>query len=418
MAPAEKVIPQTQQSWIRASDSKFKICSKELTNSRICYEALKTKVALIACPDYDPERVFAAVGKGIDLLGGIGRFVSATEKILLKPNLLFGAAPEKAVTTHPALLKALALLCRQNGARVSFGDSPGWGSPQSVAAKSGLAAVAREIGLEQADFHTPVTVSFNDALIAKQLVLAKGALEADGIISLAKMKTHGFMRITGAVKNQFGCVPGLRKGEFHVKMPTAEHFAAMLVDINRFLKPRLYVMDGIVAMEGNGPRSGNPRKLKVLLFSSDPVALDAVFCRLINLSPDYVPTMKPGAESGLGTYLDSQIEICGDVFADLTCPDFKVVRQPAIVFDPSFPLFLKKWVSPRPFIDYVLCENCGVCTEVCPLEPEAVRPSDDRKDTKPSYDYRRCIRCYCCQELCPSGAIAIKTPLLGKIIHR
>jgi uncharacterized protein (DUF362 family) len=264
----------------------------------------KAIVSLIECPDYDPERVFAAVQKGIGLLGGIGRFMSATEKILLKPNVLTGAAPEKAVTTHPALLKAMALLCRQSGARVSFGDSPGWGNPQTMAAKSGLETVAREIGLEQADFHTPVTVSFHEALIAKQLILAKGALEADGIISLAKMKTHGFMRITGAVKNQFGCVPGLRKGEFHVKMPSAEHFAAMLVDINRYLRPRLYVMDGIVAMEGNGPGSGTPRQMNVLLFSSDPVALDAVFCRLIHLSPEYVPTMKPGLESGLGTYRD------------------------------------------------------------------------------------------------------------------
>ncbi|MEI6613563.1 MAG: DUF362 domain-containing protein [Chrysiogenales bacterium] len=378
----------------------------------------KTKVALIECLDYDSERVFEAVLKGVDLLGGISRFVSTTEKILLKPNLLTGAAPEKAITTHPALVKAVARLCLQKGARVSLGDSPGWGNPQAVSAKAGLEAVAREIGLEQADFHTPATVSFNEALLAKQLVLAKGALEADGIISLAKMKTHGFMHITGAVKNQFGCVPGLRKGEFHFKMPKAEHFAAMLVDINRYLRPRLYVMDGIIAMEGNGPRSGNPRQMKVLLFSSDPVALDAVFCRLINLSLEFVPTMKPGLESGLGTHLDSQIEICGAALADLACPDFKVIRQPARTIDSSFPYYLKNWISSRPFIDYALCENCGVCTEVCPLEPKAVRPVDGRKETKPSYDYRRCIRCYCCQELCPSGAIAIKTPLLGKIIRR
>ena len=378
----------------------------------------KTKVALIKCPDYDPELVFQAVRKGVDLLGGIGRFVSPAEKILLKPNLLTGAAPEKAVTTHPSLLKAMALLCRQNGARVSFGDSPGWGNPQTVAAKSGLSAVAKKIGLEQADFHTPVTVSFNQALIAKQLVLAKGALAADGIISLAKMKTHGFMRITGAIKNQFGCVPGLRKGEFHIKMPAAEHFAAMLVDINRYLRPRLYVMDGIVAMEGNGPGSGNPRIMKVLLFASDPVALDAVFCRLINLSPEYVPTMKPGLESGLGTYQDSEIEICGDSISDLACPDFKVVRQPAVTFDRAFPYYLKNWIIPRPFINYERCNNCEVCTTVCPLHPKAVSRTNDRKETKPSYDYRLCIRCYCCQELCPSAAIAIKTPLLGKIIHR
>jgi len=378
----------------------------------------KSKVALVACPDYDPQRVFAAVQKGIDLLGGIGLFASAQEKILLKPNLLIGAAPEKCVTTHPSLLEAVGSLCRQQGARVRFGDSPGFSSTASAAAKSGLTATAEKSGIEPVDFNQPVQVSFKEALIAKQLVLDREALESDGIISLAKMKTHGFMRITGAVKNQFGCVPGLRKGEFHFKMPNAEHFAAMLVDINRYLRPRLYVMDGIMAMEGNGPRSGNPRSMKVLLFSSDPVALDAVFCRLINLSPEFVPTMKPGLESGLGTYLDSQIEICGAALADLACPDFKVIRQPAKTIDSSFPYYLKNWISSRPFIDYSLCENCGICTEVCPLEPKAVRPVGGSKVTKPTYDYRRCIRCYCCQELCPSGAIAIKTPLLGRIIRR
>ncbi len=378
----------------------------------------KAKVSLIECSDYDPELVFQAVSKGVELLGGIDRFVSTAEKIVLKPNLLVAAIPEKAVTTHPSLVRAIALLCQQNKAKVSYGDSPAWGSPQSVAAKTGLQTVAREIGLELADFHTPATVSFNQAMIAKQLILARGALEADGIISLAKMKTHGFMRITGAIKNQFGCVPGLRKGEFHVKMPSTDHFADMLVDINRFLKPRLYIMDGIVAMEGNSPRSGTPRKMNVLLFSSDPVALDAVFCRLINLSPEHVPTMKPAADCGMGTFRESEIEICGDSVSDFVCADFDVLRQPVLNWNNSFPVYLKNWISPRPFIDERLCQNCGVCTDICPLDPKAVRPAKAGKESKPSYDYNRCIRCYCCQEVCPHGAISIKRPLLSRLIHR
>jgi len=379
---------------------------------------LQAKVALIECSGYDEGLVASALRRGIDLLGGMGRFARPGERILLKPNLLTGAAPEKCVTTHPSLLKAMGRLCLENNARVSFGDSPGFGGAQAAAGKSGLAAAAREIGMEQADFGAAVQVSFNEALIAKQLVLARAAVETDGIISLAKMKTHGFMRITGAVKNQFGCVPGMRKGEFHVKMPQAEHFAAMLVDITRFLKPRLFVLDGIVAMEGNGPGSGTPRKMRVLLLSSDPAALDAIFCKLIRLPARFVPTMKPAAESGLGTYADNEIITCGDEVSGLECPDFKVVRQPALPFDRSFPYYLKNLITPRPFINHQRCVNCQVCTSVCPLEPKAVRRIGDRKETKPSYDYRRCIRCYCCQELCPSSAIAIKTPLLGRIIHR
>jgi uncharacterized protein (DUF362 family)/ferredoxin len=379
--------------------------------------AAKAIVSLIECPDYDDARVLAALRRGIDLLGGISFFARRLEKILLKPNLLAGAAPEKSVTTHPAVLKAMGVLCQEAGAHVTFGDSPGFGSATAAAAKAGLAAAAGAIGMEQADFSTAFQVRFNEALIAKQLVLARSALETDGIISLAKMKTHGFMRLTGAVKNQFGCVPGIRKGEFHVKMPRAEHFAAMLVDIDRFLKPRLYVLDGIVAMEGNGPGSGMPRRMKVLLLASDPAALDAVFCRLIHMPPQFVPTMKPAAESGLGTWDEDEIEVRGDELSRLSCPDFQVVREPGMPFDRSFPYYLKKWLTPRPEIDYSLCLNCGVCTAVCPLDPKAVRPPASRPDAKPVYDYKHCIRCYCCQEMCPHRAIFIRRPLLSRIIH-
>jgi uncharacterized protein (DUF362 family)/ferredoxin len=377
----------------------------------------KAAVALIECPDYDPDRVLAALRRGIDLLGGMGAILRPQERILLKPNLLTGAVPEKNVTTHPAVLSAMGVLCQEAGAKVSFGDSPGFGSTAAAAAKAGLAAAARALGMEQADFSTAVQVSFSQALIARQMVLARGALEADGIISLAKMKTHGFMRITGAIKNQFGCVPGIRKGEFHVKMPRADHFAAMLVDITRFLNPRLYVLDGIAAMEGNGPGSGTLRRMNVLLLSRDPVALDAVFCRLIHLPAQFVPTMEPAARSGLGTFDPDEIEIRGDELSRLACPDFRVVRQPAVPFDRSFPYYLKKWITPRPAIRRSLCLGCGVCTEVCPLDPKAVRPPAADPAAKPAYDYRRCIRCYCCQEMCPHGAIVIRRPLLSRLIH-
>ena len=378
----------------------------------------KVPVALVACPDYDDSRVLEALRRGIGLLGGIKRFAGTGDRILLKPNILMGAAAHKHVTTHPAVLKASGLLFQEAGASIRFGDSPGFGSPAGAAVKAGLTAVAREIGMEQADMSTPAQVSFNEALIAKQLILAREALESDGIISLAKMKTHGFMRITGAVKNQFGCVPGIRKGEYHVKMPRAEHFAAMLVDVCRYLKARLYILDGIVAMEGNGPGSGSPRRMNILLLSSDPVALDAVFCRLVHMPPQNVPTMKPGADSGLGTWADGTIEVLGDEVSTLACPDFQVVREPAVPFDSSFPYYLKKWITPRPAIDYSLCMNCGVCTAVCPLEPKAVRPPASNPDAKPVYDYKRCIRCYCCQEMCPHGAIAIRRPLLSRLIQR
>ena len=354
----------------------------------------------------------------MDLLGGIGQFVSAGERIILKPNLLTGESPEKAVTTHPAVLLAVARLAREAGADLRWGDSPGWGGMKWNGSQSGILEAADGAGIGMADFEIPAKVSFADALLAKQLTVARSVLEADGLINLAKMKTHGLTRITGAVKNLFGCVPGLRKGEYHVKMPRIEHFSAMLVDMARYVKPRLHVLDGILAMEGNGPRGGEPRWMNVLLLSPDPVALDSVFCRLIDLPPEYVPTMQPGLESGLGDFRDDFLDIVGDPIETLRAKDFQVVRRPADSARGGFPVFLKNWISPSPVILSPRCTACSICVEMCPVSPKAVTHPDAEGKETPVFRYERCIRCYCCLEICPEKAITIRTPFLGRLIHR
>ncbi|MCX6580472.1 MAG: DUF362 domain-containing protein [Candidatus Aminicenantes bacterium] len=382
---------------------------------------MKATVAVIRCENYEIENVRSAVTRGIGLLGGISAFAQAHEKILLKPNLLAGDRPDKLVTPYPTVFQAVAEIFKAAGADMYYGDSSGMGSLERVARQAGIKEVADSLGIRPADFRTIVPVSFPGALLAKQLRLAAGALGADGIISIAKMKTHGFTRITGAVKNQFGCLPGLQKAEFHVKMPDVYDFSRVLVDINNYLKPRLrlFIMDGIAAMEGNGPRGGEPSAMKVLLFSIDPVALDAVFCRLIDLDPEFVPTMKFGEESGLGVYKPDEIQIIGDDIEPLINKNFRVVRRPPERFASarSFPTFLKNRISPRPVINYERCVNCGNCVQMCPVAPKAVGRPAGNKDQKPVYDYKRCIRCYCCQEICPEKAIAIKIPLLGRLIH-
>jgi uncharacterized protein (DUF362 family) len=140
------------------------------------------------------------------------------------------------------------------------------------------------------------------------------------MVNLPKLKTHPLVRFTGAVKNQFGCIPGLLKSQYHVKLPDPYDFANMLVDLNTLVKPRLCVMDGIMAMEGNGPKSGRPQKMSVLLFSSDPIAIDATACRIIDLDPDVVPTSRPGEKSGLGAYHSENIEIVGEDSVHKTQP--------------------------------------------------------------------------------------------------
>jgi uncharacterized protein (DUF362 family)/Pyruvate/2-oxoacid:ferredoxin oxidoreductase delta subunit len=379
-----------------------------------------SRVAVIACPSYDALTVSLAVKKGLAWLGGASAFVQPGEKILLKPNMLAASAPEKAVTTHPAVFKAAAEIFLASGGNLSYGDSPGIGNPRRTAARCGIMRAANELGIPMADFVNPVQVSFPEALLLTQMQLAAGAVQADGIISLPKMKTHALTLLTGAIKNQFGCVPGLLKNEFHVKMPDIRRFSQVLVDISRFLRPRLYIMDGIQAMSGNGPRGGDVFAMNVLLFSDDPVAMDAVFCQLTGIDPEWMPIMKIARESGLGTYHRQEIEILGDDILPLIRSDFPVTRRPVeqSAAPGPFPPLLKRWLSARPIIDRRSCRHCGDCISKCPVSPKALTWADPKNRTAPVYDYSLCIRCYCCQEICPAQAISVRAPWLERLVHR
>lgn len=379
----------------------------------------RSKVALVRCDEYQEEKVYKAVKNGIDLLGGISNFVKPGEKITIKPNVLIGSDPSKSVTTHPTVFRATAKILQESGCIVSYGDSPSFGGCESNLKKSGLKQVGDELGIALADFDHGRNVSHNTALQNKKFVFANGILDADGVVSLPKMKTHGLTRFTGAVKNQFGCIPGILKGQFHVKIANPYDFATMLVDINTFIKPRLFVMDGIMAMEGNGPRSGKPRQMNVLLFSTDPIATDSIASKIIGLNPEYVPTSIPGEKAGLGTYHYDNIDIVGDNIETFMVNDFEVVKKPpARASGGIMRTFLKNRLTARPVVEKANCTSCGTCLKMCPVGPTALDWMRNEAGKSPKHNYQGCIRCYCCQELCPEGAITIRTPLLGKLVFR
>ena len=379
----------------------------------------KSIVALMRCDSYEESKVHKAVLDGVDLLGGILSFVQPGEKIVIKPNVLFGSHPDKCVTTHPLVLKAVGEILKQAGIDIRYGDSPGVGSCERHIKRAGFEQISHTLGIRLVDFNNGKFVTHKDALLCKHFVIANGVLESDGLISLSKLKAHQLTRITGAIKNQFGCIPGILKSEYHMRMPDPYDFSKMLVDINTFIKPRLYIMDAIIAMEGNGPRNGKPKKLGALLLSNDPVALDSIAAKIVALNPECVPTLLAGELAGLGTYHYENIEVVGEDITQFIDPDFEVCRTPPISSKGGcIRKFLKNRISQRPVISNVVCTKCGTCVDICPVNPKAVNMLTDDRSKSPTYKYNQCIRCYCCQESCPEGAITVKDTPLGLIFRK
>ena len=284
---------------------------------------MKEKVSIVTCADYQPERVYRQVKEGLDLLGGIGAFISKGERVLLKPNFLIGRSPEKCVNTHPELVRAVAQLVLEASATPVIGDSPQMGSALKVAEKCGVAAVARELGIEIVEFE-PVEVKHPEGKFFKRFTVGKAVLEADTIINLPKLKTHGLTFLTAAVKNLFGCVPGARKAQWHVRTSHEgnEHFSRMLLDLAALINPPLSIVDGIDAMEGKGPGFGTPRHIGLIIAGTDAVAVDAVVTEVLGTHPEHFPTLQTALLEGYGTPDIGAIDLLGEEITGVAISDF------------------------------------------------------------------------------------------------
>ncbi len=375
-----------------------------------------SKVVVLRCEEYDVELIYKKLSWGIKQLGGIESLISKEKKILVNPNTLVGVNPESAVTTHPAVLEGIIKILVEHGYDVSYGDSPGFGDMKRVFKKCGLLSVGEKYNIKLADFSDGKTIHFPEGHVSKQFKIANAVFDNDAIINVAKMKSHALQRITGAVKNPFGCVVGLHKGMMHGRFTNAYNFAEMLVDLNNYLNVDFHIMDGIVAMEGNGPRNGTPTKMNVLLMSKDPVAIDTIFCKMIDLNPMIIPTITYGKKYGLGDY--DNIEIIGDDIKSFVNPKFNIDRDTIKKTEGNKLKLMRKYIIRRPIINEEICKKCGICIDVCPVEGKAVNWLNGDKSRPPVYDYDKCIRCYCCQEMCPYHVIDTKTPLIGKIAYK
>ena len=379
-------------------------------------------VYLSPCENYSAETVAPALDSLLEQVN-LQALVKPGMRVGIKANLVTGAAPDKAVTTHPALLCHLTRRLKEWGAEVVIGDSPGGVYTKlyldRVYAVAGLQACAEAGATLNHDFSVK-TADFPEAAQAKTFEYTGWLDSCDLMINFCKLKSHGMMAMSAAVKNLFGTIPGTKKPEYHYRYPDHNQFADMLIDLNLYWKPCLHLVDGVVAMEGNGPTQGTPKQMGVLLASKNSFALDRVCAHLLGLEPAQVPTLEQSILRGLCPEKLGEISVNlpleGFVAQEFDLPpehrDIQFYGDSSTAFGKFIGTWAVRLLAPHPGLGETACVGCGECARVCPAKAITIENGTAK--------IRRgaCIRCFCCQEFCPVGAMVSKPPLLNRLLLR
>lgn len=380
------------------------------------------KVALLRCEDYNVKLIEEKLLEGFNLLGGdkfLKDLIPYNGKVLLKPNMLSIEEAGSPVVTNFNVFEAVIRIIKNYTNNISFGDSPGFGDSRKAAEKSGLLSVAKKYDVKFEDFKESVHIKLDNSILCKSWTVAKAPYEADVLITLPKIKTHAMAYYTGAIKNQFGCIPGSLKATWHTRMPDANNFCKMLLDLNTLVNTNFAILDGIVAMEGNGPKSGKPKEMNTLIMGKSLSAVDSTAVRLIGYdNPLDIPLLKEAYDQKWGDVLPSNIDILGESIESMKVKDFELCRKAGSFYfiSPAVTNFLRDLIAPDPSLIREKCVGCGRCGEVCPEKDRVISMIKDKDKKMPIWNMKGCIRCFCCQELCPCGAIELKYSTLGKIL--
>jgi uncharacterized protein (DUF362 family)/NAD-dependent dihydropyrimidine dehydrogenase PreA subunit len=372
---------------------------------------MSAKVSVVKCNSYEGKIVEQAIRDSVDLLGGITCFVRPQSRVLLKPNLLMSKPPEYGITTHPEIVRAVIHILKEINCKIALGDSPSvWDKYldqiDQVYEISGISRVCKEESIE--------LIKFDKRRMRDKFPLAAALDECDYLINLPKFKTHGFTLISGSIKNLFGLVPGTYKTELHKNHFQPPEFARVLVDIYEEVRPALTIIDGVLAMEGDGPgTSGQRRQLNLLLAGSDCVALDTVMAKMMGITGREVLSTKEAALRGLGQGDLSKIKIEGEFLEGLNIRPFALPNSSLKrISELPKPIqrILKSLIRYYPYSLRSKCSRCGHCIGICPSK--CVKLLKNRIN----FDYKKCIACFCCQEVCPEAAISVKKSILAKLI--
>jgi uncharacterized protein (DUF362 family)/Pyruvate/2-oxoacid:ferredoxin oxidoreductase delta subunit len=379
------------------------------------------KVHIVKCQEYDLDKVQQAVAECFDAMPEFKEKLFEGAKVLVKTNLLMRKSPEDAVTTHPSVIEAIVRYLQALGCKPVIGDSPGgpyneW-NLKGVYKAAGMNAVAEKTGCEL-NYDTSVIEVHNEkAKLLKNMQIIKVAHDVDFIISAAKLKTHGMMTYTGAVKNLFGVIPGITKAEYHFKMNNTANFAEHLVDICEYVNPVISIIDAIDCMEGDGPSAGMKKHVGLLMASSSPYALDVAASKVAGINTELIPTIVAAEKRGLISSNYKKLEFSGIDLDEIKVEPFILPSSININFvGGRVPKFLESFITntfrPQPIFDHDKCVGCEDCKRSCP--PDIIKMVNG----KPVPDLDKCIRCFCCHELCPIKAVDIKKHWLHERLFR
>lgn len=388
--------------------------------------AKRYTVSLTRALSYDRDLIRSAMARAISLLQAPHTLIKPGMRVLLKPNLLSSHHPDKAITTHPEVIRAVIEIVKDCGATPFIGDSPCTrrNSIEFLWKITGVEDVCKETGAIPINFESAGTLKVRNG---KPPLLASRILDqVDLVISLPKFKTHTLTIISCAIKNLFGLVPGYLKTYLHKVNPTPRQISEVLVDILEFVRPALTVVDAVVGLEGDGPGpSGTPRQVGLLIAGTNAVAVDTVCCYLMGIAPETVRMIELAHARGLGPMRVQEIEILGERLKEVVPPVFRLPRAAlARSLSDRLSWLIKRisllrhvsdgvskviqpifWIRPR-FIEN--CIGCGECVSNCPVHAISL------SNRKAMLNEQKCIECMCCVEVCPQKAIELHGSFLAR----
>lgn len=383
-----------------------------------------TKVSLVRCQEYDRTVIKEKIAESLHNINfPLDSF--AGKKVVLKPNFLVASKPEAAIITHPEFFAAAAEMVKIHGGQVLLLESPATDKARRVIHKGGYEEILAEYEIPVADARAAAVLFYNSPRKFKRFQIFKDLFDADIIINLPKLKTHGITTITAAAKNLFGVIPGLEKSRWHTRAPSKDVFSELIIDLNEallfgFEKPKtfLHFMDAIIGMEGDGPGPrGKPHSIGVIIAGTDAVAVDYVAAAVLGLNTKQVPTLVAGFNADFGPSSPDEIEVVGEAVPAVR---LRKVRLPRAGF---LNISMEKWpftsrvfrsmVNKKPVPDSKKCILCYQCRTIC--ASGAIGKAKKKKKV-PAFDYKKCIRCFCCMEICPEGAIRPRAGFIASLL--